>query len=185
MDRLPQLPNFKTLTLESWRTADPIGKLFVPPIDPSRGEEVADAWARAFLEPKLSERVPGAVRQLFHVAQGVMVYGYYFYPLYTVGSEQLYRVLEAALLHKCAELNAPTKLRGFGKMLEWLAANNCRINLEVWNAVRHMRNSGSHPEIQSISTPGMALNDLDIALRLIEDLYADPLLDGDASSLEK
>ncbi len=36
-----------------------------------------------------------------------------------------------------------------------------------------------------ISTLGMALSDLDIALRLVEDLYADSLLDSDTSPLEK
>jgi hypothetical protein len=172
MDPTRQLPRIKKLTCESWRTADSASRLFIAPMEPDRDADAADAWARAFLQPKLSDRVPEAVRQLFEVAQGAMVYGYFYYPLYTLGSEQLYRVYEAALRYRCRELGAPAKIRGFAKMLEWLAANEGEVNLEVWDPLREMRNAGSHPDVQQLSAPSMAMSDLEIAVRLIEKLFA-------------
>ncbi len=57
-------------------------------------------------------------------------------------------------------------------MLEWLAANEGHVDFEVWDLLRQMRNAGSHPDIQQLSAPGMAMNDLEIAVRLIEKLFA-------------
>lgn len=173
---MKSLPKLKALSVENWRKADSASKLFIAPMAPGRDADAADAWARQFLQPKLSGRVPEAVRQLFEVAQGAMIYGYFYYPLYTLGSEQLYRVYEAALRHRCREMGAPGKIQGFGNMLEWLAANEGQVNLEIWDILRQMRNAGSHPDIQQLSAPGMAMNDLEIAVRLIEKLFA-----GDAA----
>lgn len=50
-----------------------------------------------------------------------MVYGYFFYPLYTLASEQLFRVAEAVVTHKCHELGAsPKKMNTFEKKVQYL-----------------------------------------------------------------
>ena len=40
--------------------------------------------------------------------RGAMVYGYFLYPLYVLGAEQLFRVAEAAVTLKCEQMGAKT-----------------------------------------------------------------------------
>jgi hypothetical protein len=41
-------------------------------------------WARHFLAVELHEDVPADVHDLFAVARGTMLYGWFFYPLYAL-----------------------------------------------------------------------------------------------------
>ena len=54
-------------------------------------------WLSLFLDPTLSKSVPENVRALFEVARRSSAYGYFFYPLYTLACEQLFRIAEAAV----------------------------------------------------------------------------------------
>jgi hypothetical protein len=67
-----------------------------------------DKRAEEFLEPILCKETPKDIINLFEVARGCLLYGYFYYPLYTIGIENLYRVLEGAVSRKCKSLNAPT-----------------------------------------------------------------------------
>lgn len=110
------MPGFKELTVENWRRADRTSSLFFRPAIENPENDGGDRWAELLLEPRLSERVPSEVRELFELARGSMSYGYLFYQLYTLGSEQIIRVFEAELKHKCVAVKAPPELRNFRKM---------------------------------------------------------------------
>jgi hypothetical protein len=87
------------------------------------------------------------------VARGATLYGYFFYPLLTLGSEQLYRVHEAALRIKWLQtFPGRKKEASFGQMLDELAANTPldTYQQQRWTTVRQLRNFSSHPERQSI-----------------------------------
>ena len=88
---------FKRLTPENWREHDATANHIVRIRDGIATKLNDEDWAAIILEPELTPAVPEEVRNLFEVAQGVLCYGCFFYPLYTLGSEQFYRVLEAAL----------------------------------------------------------------------------------------
>lgn len=165
------MPGFKELTVDNWRRADRTSNLFFRPAIESPENDGGDRWAELLLEPRLSDSVPSEVRDLFEVARGAMLYGYLFYPLYTLGSEQIFRVFEAALKHKCASVNAPSKLRSFRKMQNWLATEGYLPNSERWDVARELRNESSHPERQSIITPLHARRDLEIAVSMIDALF--------------
>jgi hypothetical protein len=98
-DRMAEL-RFKRLTVDNWQRPDPGLSIFVRLSlqDGSTRPISGDDWAREILAIELSERVPLEIRRLFAVARGALVYGYFFYPLYTLGAEQLFRVAEAAVL---------------------------------------------------------------------------------------
>lgn len=149
--------NFKTLTSENWLTADPSSTVFVKVAhkDGTITQLTGEEWLALFLDPTLSKSVPENVTALFEVARGSLVYGYCFYPLYTLACEQLFRVAEAAVSEKCKMLDAPKKTKTFEKKVKFLFDHQIISEPEYldWDAVRELRNSTSHPEQQMILPP--------------------------------
>jgi hypothetical protein len=129
-------------------------------------------WATQFLNPHLDERVPEEVRSLFEVARGALAYGYFFYPLFTLAAEQLYRVAEAAVSAKCTLLGAPKRF-SFQEKIQFLLDRNVIAgeNFPQWNAVRLLRNKSSHPKEQTILTPGMVATMLEQIAKRINELF--------------
>ena len=92
----------KTLTVENWLQPDTIPGLFTR-LSLNDGYAylmTAEDWVAQFLTPKLIESVPEEIQILFEVARGSLAYGYFFYPLYALAGEQLFRVGEAAITVK-------------------------------------------------------------------------------------
>jgi len=143
---------FKEITEQNWREPDPVLNAFG--LQPASGEE----WLERILEPKLMDSVPQDVQALFEVARGVLVYGYFFYPLYTLGAEQLFRVADAGATHKCNSEGA-TSVDTFYKRVKWLADHNIIPQADVphWDALRHLRNYSSHPEVLTLGVPRDAI----------------------------
>jgi hypothetical protein len=152
---------FKRLNLENWLTVDPVWDAF----DKS---EPSEAWVHDLLKVNLDPVVPLAIRKLFETARGTLVYSLMFYPLLTIGTEQIFRVLEAAATNKCMAMNAPAKLKTFRDKLKWLLENDTITKDQYirWEATRQLRNSVSHLHDQNIFDPNMAIAELDIAIKL-------------------
>lgn len=164
---------FRKLTPKNWRQRDNVVNYFCQ-IRGSESHPISDdQWAESFLEPELSPDVPYDIRNLFEVAQGLQCYGCYFYPLFTLGSEQLYRVLEAALRYKCDQLQAPEGVNNFERMIEWLHKRGIlnKRRYVQWNAARELRNSSTHAIQQSLMDPPGALSGLRTAEDLINELF--------------
>lgn len=104
----------------------------------------------------------------------MLLYGCFFYPLYTLGTEQLFRVVEAAVTAKCEELGAPSKaMNRFETKLAylrdegWIPAGDWIR----WDATRHLRNATSHPEDQTIVMPNEAMTMLTETAEQINALF--------------
>jgi hypothetical protein len=158
---------FKRLTIENFQQPDPTLSVFVrfSAQDGSIRTLSVDEWAQEILAVELSERVPLEVQRLFAVARGALVYGYFFYPLYTLGAEQLFRVAETAVNRKCRDLGVSEKrLRKlkFRERVERLVRKGViqPTARQGWEALWDLRNLTSHPERQSILSPGMAIGEL-------------------------
>lgn len=132
-----------------------------------------DEYLNHIFRPKLLESVPTEVQALFEVARGAMAYGYFFYPLYTLAAQQLFRVAEAAVVHKCKALGAPKSKRTFKKRIDWLVDKGTipESKLNRWKAIRELRNAASHADCQSISTPGNAIELLEQIAGQINSLF--------------
>jgi hypothetical protein len=133
----------------------------------------SEAWVFDLVQIELDPAVPDSVRKLFEIARGTLVYSLMFYPLLTLGTEQMFRVFEASVSAKCKAMNAPPKVRTFADKIDWLG-KSAVIPLEQqprWTAVRHLRNEASHPRNQNILPPGEALTIVDIAVELITPLF--------------
>lgn len=133
---------------------------------------------REFLEPinqpQLIDVVPEEIKKLFEVARGAIAYGYFFYPLLSLGSEQLFRVLDTATSIKCSELGAPQGVSNFARQFEWLKAQNI-ISSEhddLWFAYKELRNSTSHPKYQQILSYPQVLKLINSIVRTVNDLFS-------------
>lgn len=171
---------FKRLTVDNFLQPDSTLSLFVRSSmkDGSRRSLSVEEWAQEILAVELSDRVPLEVRRLFAVARGALVYGYFFYPLYTLGAEQLFRVAETAVRQKCHSLGlsaGKNKNPGFFDWLKLLVEHGV-IQPEAerrWDALRMLRNLTSHPKDQTIFSPGIAIGELRSIAADIDNLFAE------------
>jgi hypothetical protein len=165
---------FKQIDASNWQEPDPMMRAFVR-IDPEYGPTDMEAkdWVEAILTPSLLETVPEDVRALFEVARGAMVYGFFFYPLFTLAAEQLFRVSEAAISHKCRSMQAKRSIKSFASRIEWLIEQGAipSAQLPRWHATKELRNLASHPERQSIMAPGNAIGIMETTASLINSLF--------------
>jgi len=166
---------FKKITQSNWLEPDPVLRAFgrISPDGRSQGL-TGDDYLNRILNPKLLESVPAEVQALFGVARGAMVYAYFFYPLYTLAAEQLFRVAESAIGHKCKALGAPRSKDTLKKKIEWLINQGTipESQLSRWEAIRGLRNAASHPDRQSIFTPGGAIGLLEGITEQINSLFS-------------
>lgn len=163
----------KVLTVETWREPDPIHESFTSLSDEESPSDVRAETVAEILSHKLEDQVPDEVRRLYRVARGAMLYGYLYYPLYTLASEQLYRVMDAALGHKCRELEGPEGLDTFQRRMDWLISEGVlrEEDERLWVSYRNLRNFGSHPEDQSLILPGQAVMTLKLTSRALNALF--------------
>lgn len=127
-----------------------------------------------FLEPKLNLQVPIPVQRLFEVARGTLIYGYYFYPLFTLGIEQLSRVSESAITEKCLSLSIKKRKDSFNEKLKALKNQNIikETDFEFWDNTRQLRNYFSHPENQNLFPPGVSFGMLKTITQKINELFS-------------
>lgn len=156
----------KKLTLNNWLKPDKLSMCFV-------GNDTSRKWLNSVLEPQLMDSVPEEIKDLFEVARGALVYAYLFYPLHALASEQFYRVNEAAVITKCKQFGCPKTKKSFRDKVDWLITKGIihpdkRV---VWDAIRKLRNSSSHPKSQGLLTPGNALSILDRTVEEINSLF--------------
>jgi len=149
---------YKQITKETWLKPDRISTSFllVPPETGVNDKKKGEMYLDMILQPHLNEDVPIEVRKLYEVARGALVYGYFFYPLYTLACEQLFRVGEAAIIFRCKMFSPQLAKRTFEKKIEFLFKQGILNDLEKqrWHALRELRNISSHPIDQSIYPPG-------------------------------
>lgn len=138
----------------------------------------AERWAEQFLAVELEQHVPAEVRELWEVARGVLLYGWFFYPLYMLGEEQLRRVADAAVLHRYRQLDGPPDEQtgespSFARRLRWLFDHG-HVDRELesrWQATRDLRNLGSHSDFQSLQMPHGSLSTLRVLAKEINTLF--------------
>lgn len=166
---------FKALTLANWDQPDPANEVFgrISRIIGPHKMTGAD-WAREFLSVELGPQVPEQICELFAVARGALVYGWFFFPMFLLGEDQLYRVLEAAIKLRYAELGGPKVQPSFKHAVDWLTAGAVipAGDQERWDGARRLRNAASHPERQGAMAPGAVLRTLRETAHDINRLFA-------------
>lgn len=167
---------FKKLTPENWLEPDKFN-FYKVSVSLSSGQTRPldfDERRRHMLDINITEKAPLEVRRMFEVARGAVVYGYFFYPLYVLGAEQLFRVAEAAVTLKCEQMGVKTDRLWFIDKIKYLiAASTIPAQEEdAWQGIRQMRNAASHPNIQTMFDSGDALYFLQLIAGKINSLFA-------------
>lgn len=138
-------------------------------------------WVAVCSRPQLNSSVPEQIAALFEVARGSIIYSWFYYPLMTLGAEQLQRVLEAAARERLASLtradigiDQPRNSKAiFSEVIAELKGLGVITpeQFERWDITRTLRNLASHPKDQMILPPGTTLGALHTAAELINDLF--------------
>ena len=160
------------------------------------------------------EGVPEDIRDYFHVVVTLYLYGWLYYPFYTLASERSFFAVEMALRKRfppqkldkkgrdrrsLRDLLTEAKAGGMLRDEAFPSLENRRANAEELN--QHMaeilgrepesqpevpyvdvligtspwlRNRFAHPDMQSILTPGQALDGLILAAEIISQLWPIP-----------
>jgi hypothetical protein len=172
--------SFKALTRENWSAPDETSQIFVE-LNIGSGEKrqlTGDRLVEVFLGAELDDTVPQDIRDMWEVARGVLAYGWFFYPLYALGEDQLHRVADAAVLARYQQLDGPRDRRGqwpsLYARLEWLVQQGQFDEplRRQWDAIRELRNYGSHATYARISMPLDAMRTLELLAREINGLFA-------------
>lgn len=172
----PSAPIYKQLTLANWQQPDPTSEQFAmrSPIVGMRPMEGND-WARQILDVELGPQVPDNLHEVFGVARGCLIYGWFFYPLFRLGEEQLFRVGELAVKERLRQLDEPEP-ENFFDGIKQLARRNEISDRDVdrWHTLRKLRNRASHPEGAVVMPPGVVLGTLKSVAHDVNRLFASP-----------
>jgi hypothetical protein len=180
MDAKHEPGDFKRLTVDNWREPDEAAHAFreINLATGERREATADRWAERFLAVELSLQVPDAIRDMWVVARGMLLYAWFFYPLYALADDQLHRVADAAVLLRYQQADGPLDGRSgdwpaLKARLDWLIAQGIidKTVEQRWDAIRNLRNYGSHATYARIEMPIDALQSLGILAKEIDALY--------------
>lgn len=168
---LPDDIGFKMLTPDNWLRPDPtflktapitVEDFFRLALTMRRGEldlpeaiVPADGWLQAVYRAELHRGVPLEIRRLFAAARGMFAYGYCFYPLCTLASEQVLRGLEAAISYRCRGSGAPSETDPLQRKIDWLIEQGVLSEgqRKEIHSLRTLRNSTSHPKHQMLVVP--------------------------------
>lgn len=171
---------FKHPTPEDWLQPDPTSMIFGE-FDRRTGVQSAisgERWTEILLGVSVSPEVPEEVRDMWTIARGILLYGWFFYPLYAVGDRELHRVADAAALHRYPQADGPRTQNGhwptLQRRIEWLIKRGI-IRREAagrWDAIRQLRNEGTHADFAHIATPLDAVQSLEILRDEIDALFA-------------
>lgn len=167
---------FKKLTSDNWLKADPVMNHMVlfSKLPAEFDPRLASDWVKRILDIKIDERVPENIRGMYAVAKGMAVYGILFYPLFTMASQQLYRIVETAIIQRGKDLGMPDTLRKMNARLDWLQ-NHKYITDRGRAMLRLMcdiRNHVSHPQNQELHWPASAIGDLERIAGDVEGIFA-------------
>lgn len=169
-----EFEGYKNLTKDNWNKKDPIMGFFKSPqADGTTTSTSEDEWFDMIYKPSLSEAVPIEIHKLFEMARGMMLYGYYYYPLFTLSHQQLLRVGEAVVYHKCVLLGLTKSKSTFRDNIEMLTSQKILNQRDItrWEAIRFLRNSYSHQKEQSIITPAVAIQSMSTLVELANKLF--------------
>ncbi len=164
----------KRLTADNFLLPDPLTGEFTGPDGDSRVHRLsAMDWAHEILSIELGESVPEAVRNRFELARGVLLYGYFWYPLWVQGTMEALHAAELALEAACAAEHGPKRLATAESRIEWLAKRHVLGAEEAgtWRSLLDVRNALADAGETTILTPRTSLDVLDRACSAVKVLF--------------
>jgi hypothetical protein len=164
-DNYDEFLQFSRVTEQNWLAPD--RKNYVP------FGVTKEQWIAPFLEPRLETFVPRNVIRAFEVARACMIYSWYFYPLATLGLEQVFRVGKFAVRERSRLLQP--KIDNFEEELKVLVAGKIISPTDErrWLAVGGLTGDRAFLAGATLCDPGQAINTLQSIADLINDLFSE------------
>lgn len=179
MHALSYRNGIKPLDEQNFLWADRVGMHFTPlglsgaRMKATRAE--IERRVKSFTDIGLCDAVPTELQILFEFAKGAMVYGVFFYPLYTLGWEQLSRVFEALITTKVSLLEPSLGESTLFDKIEWLKNHGYipPIDSDKYDLFRVWRNRVAHPKAHTLIGPPDARRMLREMRDLLEYFFAE------------
>jgi hypothetical protein len=172
---------FKKITNANWQQLDEVTKLWCKITGAAKTNE---DWIKFFFQPRLNPKVPEEIAKLLEVARGAMIYGWYFKPLLTLGTEQCYRLLDTGTRMRCNQVGIDTVVtdkNGYKRdtrfkentdaLMKRGFLSNTETDKKRWDEIRDARNTASHPQQQLGFDPGSAQGYLESVVDCLNDLF--------------
>lgn len=159
------MPPKPTITLENWDQTDSTCLVFAIQTPTGTRAMTANDWVQMLLEKPLPEHTPKKLHEMFQSAQACMIYGVKYYPLFSLGAEQITRIIEATLNWYAQANQIPviqtdrkgkTRQVQFAQIIDVLKKHKLITQNEhdiLQNYWREIRNMFSHATERSILPP--------------------------------
>ncbi len=164
----------KTLSLNNWLELDEaIALTSRLNGDGHAKPATAEDWLPLILEVGISQSAPDEVRDLFEVARAAMAYGLLYVPLQALSVEQLFRVVEAAILHRSRMVGARPNQVKYQRNVNFLIQEGIipETDRQKWDSFRKARDEASHPKQQMTVNPAIAIHILRAVAERINSLF--------------
>jgi hypothetical protein len=152
---------FKHVTISNWLLADGAPATAVGGTD----------WIEYVNSLTFAPGVPRDVYEAFQSAAGAIGYAYFYYPIFTLASQQILRVADFAV-DKVLEMHRMPKPRSFAERLELLKSARLisATAFHRWDGIRRLRNEATHPQWQEHWGESMSLRMIGIVAEAISTL---------------
>jgi len=164
---------YKKITWETFLSpAEPLQWLALSGAISPRNAAPLQQWVEVIQTPVMNPQVPKEVRDIFEVAKGCITYGVLFYPLFSIGTAQLFRMCETAVKLRAEAAGGHSDLH-FKDAVDLLIKHGVieEQKRQRWDALRSLRNSTSHPKMQMILPPANAIHFLETIADDINAMY--------------
>lgn len=170
-----RLHSYKRVTIENLTEMDPTMSVLGFG-DPETRQNRLKALIEEIMRPQLRPEVPLDVRRLFDYSRSMMIYGFFYYPIYTFASEQAWLLAEAAMYHRCLQLGIKEPPERFMEKVDELIKHGVipSEEREQWDNLRHLRIYVAHKTGQGAGPPDMAIGALEIMAQEINRLFVSP-----------
>jgi len=166
-------PSFKDVSAENWLEPDPLMAVMVnrDRRDGSISSVIGTDWIRFVNDLPVSPSVPQEVHTAFMFATGAIGYAYFYYPIFTIVSQQVLRVADFAV-DKLFERLGLKPILSFERRLATLRQQGLLTEAQAnrWGGIRHLRNKATHPAWQQNWGLAMSLDMIRIVAEAISDL---------------
>jgi len=164
----------KRLTANNFLLPDPLTGEFTGQDANGRAHRLSAVdWAHEILAIGLEERVPDPARNRFELARGILLYGFFWYPLWVQGTVEALRAAELALEAACEAEHGPKRLSTAGSRIEWLAKNRVLDAEEsrTWVSLVRVRDALTEAGETPVLTPGRSLEVLEMVAQVVNGLF--------------
>ena len=171
-----RLHSYKKLTVHNLAEMDPTFVSFSGFGDQSTRDGALRELIDELLSPKLAPEVPNDIHRFFDYLRSMMVYGVFYYPIFTLAADQMWLMVEAAVFYRCVEAGFPEPPSEFIQMVDLLIREGIipKNQRFLWENKWQIRNDVAHRKGQGIFDPGTALGIVSTLAQDINRLFKSP-----------